>query len=539
MSNTVKLNGYSSAGEAGTRRRMVETESDGLSSTHEGDVGEVTAKYSAINPFIHRIELSTLGKIKVAFMTVTVFPIRLILIGIVLLIAWFFAYLALLGRSKEDEKQPMTGWRRSLRPLAVFFARGVFFFGGFHWVTVKGKRATSAEAPILAVAPHSSYLDALPVTYLGLTSVVAKTEAEDVPIFGTLTKFTQPVLVSREDPCSRQNTVLEIQRRAATGGEWPQIVVFAEGTCTNRSCLINFKPGAFIPGVPVQPVCLKYKNKLDTATWTWNGPGAFKIMWLTFCQFNSSFEIEFLPVYVPTEEEKKDVKLFGRNVRSQMALALGVPTAENSFEDGQAMTNACELHLENNAEILVHINRTVRQLGLSQDELKERVSNLCTVVQSTSSSHLVKLDEFASHLKSSPSSQPLIELFSLLAESGENVVDLRRCLIVFHLLRLPRSAEDVFQFAFSVYDCGRKGYLSTVELKDMLTALHLPLPVTTLLSNCGGDEGPTVHITYDVFKASAEKLPEYEKYFPQRKSVDRKKHSCSSKPVVEKKQKSA
>jgi len=65
MSNTVKLNGYSSAGEAGTRRRMVETESDGLSSTHEGDVGEVTAKYSAINPFIHRIELSTLGKIKV------------------------------------------------------------------------------------------------------------------------------------------------------------------------------------------------------------------------------------------------------------------------------------------------------------------------------------------------------------------------------------------------------------------------------------------------------------------------------------------
>jgi len=43
--------------------------------------------------------------------------------------------------------------------------------------------------------------------------------------------------------------------------------------------------------------------------------------------------------------------------------ALGVPTAENSFEDGQAMTNACELHLENNAEILVHINRTVRQLG--------------------------------------------------------------------------------------------------------------------------------------------------------------------------------
>lgn len=56
-------------------------------------------------------------------------------------------------------------------------------------------------------------------------------------------KFTQPVLVERESPTSRQDTVKEIQRRAATGGTWPQIVVFTEGTCTNRSCLISFKPG--------------------------------------------------------------------------------------------------------------------------------------------------------------------------------------------------------------------------------------------------------------------------------------------------------
>lgn len=75
---------------------------------------------------------------------------------------------------------------RSVRPLAVFFSRALFFMAGFHWVSVKGKRATSAEAPILAAAPHSSYMDALPVTYLGLTSVVAKTEAESVPFFGSM-----------------------------------------------------------------------------------------------------------------------------------------------------------------------------------------------------------------------------------------------------------------------------------------------------------------------------------------------------------------
>jgi hypothetical protein len=53
-----------------------------------------------------------------------------------------------------------------------------------------------------------------------------------------------------------------------------QILIFPEGTCTNRSCLITFKPGAFYPAVPVQPVLLRYPNKLDTVTWTWDGPGA-------------------------------------------------------------------------------------------------------------------------------------------------------------------------------------------------------------------------------------------------------------------------
>ena len=63
--------------------------------------------------------------------------------------------------------------------------------------------------------------------------------------FSALMEFTQPVYVKREDPNSRQNTIQEIKRRAETGGDWPQIVIFPEGTCTNRSCLITFKPGNY------------------------------------------------------------------------------------------------------------------------------------------------------------------------------------------------------------------------------------------------------------------------------------------------------
>lgn len=83
--------------------------------------------------------------------------------------------------------------------------------------------------------------------------------------------------VWRDDPNSRQNTIKEIIERATSKEDWPQVMIFPEGTCTNRSCLITFKCGAFYPGVPVQPVCIRYPNKLDTVTWTWEGPGAYEI----------------------------------------------------------------------------------------------------------------------------------------------------------------------------------------------------------------------------------------------------------------------
>jgi len=50
---------------------------------------------------------------------------------------------------------------------------------------VKGQRASAEAAPILVVAPHSSYIDALIVVYLNLTSMVAKKSAIQIPFFGS------------------------------------------------------------------------------------------------------------------------------------------------------------------------------------------------------------------------------------------------------------------------------------------------------------------------------------------------------------------
>lgn len=62
--------------------------------------------------------------------------------------------------------------------------RVMWFAGGFHWMTVKGRRALPAEAPILTLAPHSSYFDAIPVT-MTMASIVMKAESKDIPLWGS------------------------------------------------------------------------------------------------------------------------------------------------------------------------------------------------------------------------------------------------------------------------------------------------------------------------------------------------------------------
>ena len=56
-----------------------------------------------------------------------------------------------------------------------------------------------------------------------------------------------------------------------------QVALFPEGTTTNRKCLISFKTGAFQPGVPVQPVVVKWPNHFDCVTWAFVGPSVLVI----------------------------------------------------------------------------------------------------------------------------------------------------------------------------------------------------------------------------------------------------------------------
>ncbi|KAM4705352.1 lysophosphatidylcholine acyltransferase 1 [Rhinophrynus dorsalis] len=483
-----------------TRNRRFAPSGEGAG---EGRVQELARPVR--NPFVHDLRFTPLQKAKIVFMTLTLFPIRLFFAAFMMLLAWPFAFIAAMGRTEKDLEMPLSWWRKLLDIALKAIMRTMWFAGGFHWVTVKGRQALPAEAPILTLAPHSSYFDAIPVT-MTMASIVMKAESKDIPVWGTLINYIRPVFVSRSDQDSRKKTVEEIRKRAHSNGMWPQVMIFPEGTCTNRSCLITFKPGAFIPGVPVQPVVLRYPNKMDTITWTWQGPGAMKILWLTLCQFHNFVEIEFLPIYTPSEEEKKNPNLYAKNVRRVMAKALGVSVTDYSFEDCQLALAEGQLRLPSDT-CLLEFARLVRSLGLKPEKLEKELGKFCESAKKRNGEK-ISLKEFAEYL-GVPVTDKLEGLFALFDENEEGVIDLREYVIALSVVCRPSKTLETIRLAFKMYQSINDKTIVEEDLTVILkTALGVSeLNVSDLFSAI--DEDDAGKITYDDFDRFAVQNPNF------------------------------
>ncbi len=167
------------------------------------------------------------------------------------------------------------------------------------------------------------------------------------PIYPTALIFRalRTIFVDREENTSCSQTSEEIHRRASSGGRWSKIMIFPEGTTTNREVLLKFKLGAFSPKLPVQPVLIKYKNRLNTMLWGDNGMGLIAGLFYTLAQFHNYLEVEWLPVYHPSEGEADDAILYAENVRQTMSDALNIHASEHGFEDMILMRYARHLKM--------------------------------------------------------------------------------------------------------------------------------------------------------------------------------------------------
>lgn len=433
-----------------------------------GDMKSSNSRSSTVakNPFVHELKFTTREKIQIGLMSVTVFPLRLLLVSFLMLLAWPFAFTASLGRS-EYAVEPQSWWRRFIDVSLRVIMRAMWFCGGFHWIKVKGQQATPSEAPILTVAPHSSYFDAIPVT-MTMCSIVTKLESRSIPVWGTLISFIRPVFVFRSDQDSRRKTVEEIKRRARSEGEWPQIMIFPEGTCTNRSGLILFKAGAFIPGLPVQPVVLRYPNKLDTVTWTWQGPGAFKILWLTLCQLHNPMEIEYLPIYKPSAEERENSALFANNVRKLMAKALELPLTDLSFDDRDISLSHGPLQIYDYSSLL-EFNQLVCRLGLKSGSTYKPMEEKVRKARKLQEVRL-GLEDFAQFLNL-PVTDTLTQVHSLFDKDGDGLIDLRHYIIALSTVYRPSKSMETLKLAFELFENDKSGEVLEEDLASIFEVM--------------------------------------------------------------------
>lgn len=296
-----------------------------------------------VDPFTNEIELTTKDWICLILGTILIAPFRAIGVILGLILAWFVAKIGLIGLSASELASNVSrkGWRRKLMDWYSSFGLLIFWAAGFR-ITVKGQQASRAEAPILVGAPHSSFLEAL-IIYMCGSSPVSRHENRTAFLISACQLFYQAIFVDRRSPETRKRALKEISDRArSTDNLLPQLFLCPEGTNTNRKALIQFKIGAFAPGVPVQPVLIKYPGteRIDAVTWTYNQNYSYVFsVWYLLANPINRVEVEFLPVYNPNEDEKSNPEIYARNVQKVMAEALNIPALDISY--GAYYKNYC------------------------------------------------------------------------------------------------------------------------------------------------------------------------------------------------------
>jgi len=316
------------------KNKRGDEESEESLSVEEEEAEKTEETEESCDPFRVRLFFSPLEKLSMILLGLTLVPIRFLVAGLSLTLAWAVSCVGLVGL---DNSRPVSGWRKPLQRVTCALGRVCCSCVGFT-VSRTGTQVSASEAPVLIVAPHSTFFDAMAVFWTGLPFIVNREENRNIPLIGKCIEFAQAIFVSRETKNSREECKAEIRRRCDPGcpEPWEQFLIFPEGTTSNRKALMSFKPGGFLPGQPVQPVLLRYHvmPERDTVSWTWDQPHGFLTCFLlTACHWQTQVELEFLPPYHPTLEEQQDPVLFANNVRKVMAKSLGVPLCNLSFED--------------------------------------------------------------------------------------------------------------------------------------------------------------------------------------------------------------
>lgn len=155
---------------------------------------------------------------------------------------------------------PEQSWRARAKVIQSFGRTLTWALG----IKIHREGEPSRESAIL-VSTHRSYAD-IPVL-AGINPVVflAKAELAGWPVIGWAARKARTVFVDRHDPESRERSRLTLRERLAEG---LSVLVFSEGTTSERGTLLPLKPGMFheaaSANLPIQVVYLEFGEDADS-----------------------------------------------------------------------------------------------------------------------------------------------------------------------------------------------------------------------------------------------------------------------------------
>lgn len=310
------------------------------------------------SPFLCQTrEITTYEYIKMVLML----PIVLLRVLLILLLIVPFivlvSTLATCGHKKtpDDDTEdyaPLPPWRRALLCPLKFLMRALLWCCGYLYIHEVGCCwLGGTEAPVI-VANHVSFIDPLYLNCKFLPCSAMMGYLTKVPVLGTVILSLTPIGIWRDTAKGRSAAKIrmklrprsrlpvgEAERRGLLEEEvqlaempqdtekqreryeirahsvklekaylarreqseipYPPLLVFPEGTTKSANTLLQFKQGAFLSGMPVQPVVCKYPYCNFEVTWSCDMSLAVTF-WRMLSQVYNCMTVEYLDVYVCT-----------------------------------------------------------------------------------------------------------------------------------------------------------------------------------------------------------------------------------------------
>ncbi len=204
------------------------------------------------------------------------------------------------------------------------------FMFGIAWICnvrvfVEGARLSE---DVFYVANHMSWLDIPVIGGITRSAFVAQDGIAKAPVVGWLARLNNTVFVSRTDRLGVASQVAAV--REALHDHQP-ITIFPEGTTTDGTQLLPFKPALFAPladpprGIRVQPLFLDYLGGGPEIAWVGTESGVHNA-WRVLCRREPiAVRLVFLEPFNPVHcNNRKEIAATAREqIRQALSASLG------------------------------------------------------------------------------------------------------------------------------------------------------------------------------------------------------------------------